>query len=56
MEYVQFLKESVIPKGDYLIPGESWNIYNSQKVRDQKFNRNVGTIQRGKSEVIKIKR
>ena len=38
VEYVNIIKESVIPKGNDVIIDEVWNIYTSQQFPDLKFN------------------
>ena len=38
VEYVNIIKESVIPKGNDVIIDEVWNIYTSQQFPDLKLN------------------
>ena len=55
MECVQNVKESFIPKGNDGIFGGFWNVHNSQKVTDQKLNKNMDTIKRGEFHMMRIK-
>ena len=47
MEYRQFLKESVIPKGNDAIIDDFWNVYTIQKVPDPNLNEKTKKNQRG---------
>ena len=43
IEYVQVVKESVIPKGNSVVLNAVWNVYTSQKVPDPKLNKTSGS-------------
>ena len=56
MEYVQIVKESVTPNGNYVILNEVWNLYTSQKVSDSKLNLKSGNKKRGEFQMMRTKK
>ena len=55
MEHVQIVKESSIQVDNDVILNGVWNVFTSQKIPYQKWNKNMEPIQREEFHTVKIK-
>ena len=55
MEHVQIVKESSIQEDNDVILNDVWNVFTSQKIPYQKWNKNMEPIQREEFHTVKIK-